>query len=428
MTGVDPSSNEPTRIVAIAIDYGRNTATFERSDGKHATLPLDSDGPGLGSIREVWFGTSSTDTIIRTTAGDDIVLRGERAQSDAKTPVVYLDQNHWSTISKAIHAPHRVNTPEECAAAQAIARLALQGHVALPMSAGHMYETTKWTADPDRYHLALTLLRLGGGWIMADPLTVRRVEISAALAQRYQGRTPPKFTPFGHDWSGLFATDRAPELPAPPPDFGPIEQEQYARWTNVIGLAATLLDDEPVEETQSTGWAESMQRFTDWLATEQTEQPLRLARTDLAFFADISGTIAEEAHVLRLPRADLHDWNLRHHGEDVDRSPMLGLFREAMRQKLATSTTTWKQNDLTDLMYLSCGAGYADVTVGERQLIGQLTGGARRLKRSLRAFRRLQDALPSILDLVGDPSSDSTPESSDRDGRSGAGPNDDDRR
>ncbi|MFN3255402.1 MAG: hypothetical protein ACE37B_06880 [Ilumatobacter sp.] len=405
----------------MGIDYVRRTATFERVDGKQATFPLDSDGAGTGSIREAWFGTSSTDILIRTTAGDDVVLRGEDRRPDVVKPVVYLDQNHWSTISKAIHAPERVKAPGECAAALAIARLALRGHVALPMSAGHMYETTKWTADLDRYRLALTLLQLGGGWIMDDPLAVRRVEISAALGQRYHGATPPKFTPFGHDWSRLFAAERAPTAPTAPTDFGRIEQAQFVRWTSVVGIAATLLDDDPIEPAQSTGWAESMQRFTDWLATEQTEQPLRIARTDLAFLADMSTTIAEEAHALRLSIDDLHDWNLHHHGEDVDRSPMLGLFREAMRQKLATSTTTWTQNDLTDLMYLSCGAGYADVVVGERQLVGQLNGGAQRLRRSLRAFRRLQDALPTILDLVGDLSVGPGSKRSDSEGQADAG-------
>jgi hypothetical protein len=416
MTDADRPPSEPTHIVAFGIDYVGKTLTLERSDGKHATFPQNSGGGAPGSIREAWFGISRTEILIRTTAGDDVVLRGDGGQVDVKTPVVYLDQNHWSTISKAIHAPERANSPEECAAARLIARLALQGKIALPMSAGHMYETTKWTADLDRYHLALTLLQLGGGWIMDDPLAVRRVEVSAALAQRYQGRTPQVFRPFSHDWSRLFASERAPDPPTPPSDFGPTEQEQYARWTNVVSLAATLLDDEAIEAPQSTGWAESMQRFTDWMATEETEQPRRLARTNLAFFADLSRTIAEEAHSLRLSLADLHDWNLNRQDADVDTSPMLGMFREATRQKLATSTTKWKKNDLTDLMYLSCGAGYADVVVGERQLIGQLIGGARRLRRPLRAFRRLHDALPSILDLVDSSSSERAPKREDHTG------------
>ncbi|MGB3736974.1 MAG: hypothetical protein WA964_18595, partial [Ilumatobacter sp.] len=270
----------------------------------------------------------------------------------------------------------------------------------MPMSSGHMYETTKWTADADRYQLALTLLRLGGGWVMDDPLSVRRVEVAAALARRYREASAPGFTPFSRDWGRLYSNERAPTQSSLPPDLGSVEQGQHRRWTNVVSLAATLLDDEPVEATSSIGWAESMQRFTDWLATEETEQPLRLARTNLAFFVDLSGTVAEEAHALPISTAQLHDWNLNHHSEDVDRSPMLGLFREVMRQKLSTATTTWRQNDLTDLMYLSCGAGYADVIVGERQVTGLLNSGAKRLGRSLRAFRRLQDALPSIIDLV----------------------------
>jgi len=35
----------------------------------------------------------------------------------------------------------------------------------------------------------------------------------------------------------------------------------------------------------------------------------------------------------------------------------------------------WKANDLIDIMFLCCGAGYADVVVGERRAIASLRQG-----------------------------------------------------
>ncbi len=228
-----------------------------------------------------------------------------------------------------------------------------------------------------RSHTSAARRRLGHGRPAVGSTCGGRSRPRSAISR---SRATPGFTPFSRDWGRLYSNERAPTQSSLPPDLGSVEQGQHRRWTNVVSLAATLLDDEPVEATSSIGWAESMQRFTDWLATEETEQPLRLARTNLAFFRGSLGNESRRRRTLFPFRlAQLHDWNLNHHSEDVDRSPMLGLFREVMRQKLSTATTTWRQNDLTDLMYLSCGAGYADVIVGERQVTGLLNSGAKRL-------------------------------------------------
>ena len=41
-------------------------------------------------------------------------------------------------------------------------------------------------------------------------------------------------------------------------------------------------------------------------------------------------------------------------------SPAVGLFREVLHSRHLNKGTTWRPNDLTDMIYLSCAAGYAD--------------------------------------------------------------------
>jgi hypothetical protein len=58
--------------------------------------------------------------------------------------------------------------------------------------------------------------------------------------------------------------------------------------------------------------------------------------------------------------------------------------------------TSWEDNDLTDLMYLTSGAAYADFTVGERSLTSQIRQAQTRLGRPVTAYRRIEDLVPDL--------------------------------
>jgi hypothetical protein len=57
--------------------------------------------------------------------------------------------------------------------------------------------------------------------------------------------------------------------------------------------------------------------------------------------------------------------------------------------------TAWKANDLTDLMYLTCAAGYADYVVAERSAISQMRQASKRLKRTDNLYRNLNELICS---------------------------------
>ena len=81
---------------------------------------------------------------------------------------------------------------------------------------------------------------------------------------------------------------------------------------------------------------------------------------------------------------------------DLVAAPALGLLRELFHERHLNKRTTWHANDLTDMTYLSCAAGYADFVVCERPMGGPLKQGIKRLRRPVRVFQRLSDVVEAI--------------------------------
>lgn len=76
--------------------------------------------------------------------------------------------------------------------------------------------------------------------------------------------------------------------------------------------------------------------------------------------------------------------------------PSLGVYREAVHARHHNRGTTWRPNDLTDLVYLSCAAAYADVVVCEGHMSGILRQGLARLGRPAAVRKTLPEAVPSV--------------------------------
>jgi hypothetical protein len=50
----------------------------------------------------------------------------------------------------------------------------------------------------------------------------------------------------------------------------------------------------------------------------------------------------------------------------TDMMPFLRLYGDALGVRLLNPTTRWEPNDLIDMLYLACAAGYADGVAAER--------------------------------------------------------------
>jgi hypothetical protein len=182
----------------------------------------------------------------------------------------------------------------------------------------------------------------------------------------------------------------------PPSDFPP----DVAFQTEAL-IAATInidvmLDGERIEETPETAWATANQSFSDWLDGELRDAQQKRNSIDVFLLNDLSKEIAQEALVAGANPEQLSQWLRSRWGSSISELPATGLFRELTHERHLNVGTTWRRNDLTDMMYLSCAAGYADVVVCERHMRTALNQGLRRLKRSTQVFQRLSDALDPI--------------------------------
>lgn len=394
------SERSSPHVVLVRLDQVNSTATFLRSDGKEAVFPLPSAtrDPTSAIARMSWdLGSASLQ--FETITGDEIVAELARSTDFVprrNRPVIYLDQNHWSTLANTIHAPEKVRQGDELEAARHVIDLALGNSIILPMSAGHMAETCKWTDNDARYRLALTILKLSAGWQMRDPLDVRRFELRRSFVARFKPYHLVQPAVFTLEPGVVQGETRDAQGYEPSEDL-PEEVAFAVRALTCVSAAFdVMLDAESVEIGESPAWVIKLQRFTDWMAGEPRDSHRRRQRTNLMFMSDLAGELAEEAQKAGITPEEMVEWLQDFSDADISKLPSLGLFREVLHEKLLNPGTRWESNDLTDIMYLTCAAGYADHVVGENSLTAQMEQALRRLGRPVRVHRRLAGLVEAI--------------------------------
>ena len=293
-------------------------------------------------------------------------------------PVVYLDQNHMSTLSKALRAPERLNEHDWSAAIRLIT-LAGNSKIVLPFSGAHMSETAAWADDDARFHLATTILSVSRGWQLRDPLQVRHEELVSLLGV-FEERSSPvdaviTLAPNAALASRLFprtsseqAIDKTPAL---------LHIYQSTLWLNVA--ASIMLDESPMPKGRADGWAQRVQTFSNWIRDETKRTKLQRRRSAAAFmFADEGTELARAALTAGVTPQELSEWSRRTWLDEDRGLPGVSLFSSTMIDKLLTGHT-WEGNDLTDLIYLSTAVGYSDLVAGDRRTVALLRQSTRRL-------------------------------------------------
>ncbi|MBF5083091.1 hypothetical protein [Quadrisphaera sp. INWT6] len=266
----------------------------------------------------------------------------------------------------------------------------------LPASSAHYYETTKWTHDASRYRLGLSILQHSHGWQLRDPLQVRRDEISRSFQHALFGGPPP----VGSDTitlspdviHGEVRGGRAIEVP---PDFPPDMATLHRALVSASALIDVMLDMEHIPAQAPTRWTAANQAFSDWLDTQPLDSNQKRNSIDAFLMNDLVTEIAEEALKGGLTIDQVRVW-MENGGKSIALTPGLGLYREMMQDRHLKVGLTWRPSDLTDMIYLSMAAGYADVVVCENSMGASLNTGIKRLHRNTSVFRRLSDALPTI--------------------------------
>lgn len=236
---------------------------------------------------------------------------------------------------------------------------------------------------------------------MRDPVQVRRDELHDAFC-RFVGTTGSRnaavFILMPDVMHGPWRGD---EPYAPPADFPPDAAFQHQALTSATALIDVMLDAERIEPGPDTGWALANQQFSDWLDGEDRTSQQKRKSIDALLLSDLRTEIAEEAHAAGATLEQFQDWLPDRLMEGIPGLRATGVFREMLHERHLNKGTVWRRNDLTDMVYLSCAAGYADFVVCERHMGNVLTQGLKRLRRPTLVFRRLRDAVPAIKERLG---------------------------
>jgi hypothetical protein len=369
---------------------GTMSVTF--ADGRRVTAPPEQNAfEPTSSLASSTYLPRSSQLQLRTTRGDDIVVDLPRPSDLAPISgrsTIYLDQNHWSTLTNVFYEPGRVANEGEREAALQLISLASAQKVILPMSSAHLSETCKQVDAEQRYRRALTIAQLSAGWQLRDPLELRRFEIREALTLRYRQFCLIRPAAVTLEPNAVHS-GRGSELSPVGSDL-PVDAQWAVHCLRCIGgILDAMLDAEHIPMSVAAGWAEGLQKFATFLQSSPSGKELKRRRTHLKFIADLGRELPEEAHRAGVTPEQMSDWTLNHSEADLLRMPALGLFREILHEKLSDTRLRWMDNDLTDMMYLTAAAGYCDHVVGERSHASHITNGLRRMGREGNVHRSL---------------------------------------
>jgi hypothetical protein len=307
-------------------------------------------------------------------------------------PSVYLDQKDWSTLWKATEAPARVPEKERLAALRLI-RLVESHKIILPLSSAHLLETGQWQDPKARFGLGLTILKLSKGWQLRHPLDVRRQELITVMSGRYDKRVPESRPVITLEADAAFqssASSDSPRLALPVP-----VRSVIAAIVGTCATASTMLSEEDIRADVQSEWAVEQQRKATWIHGDKRAR-LTPAVNDAFTFSDAGKEIAIAAATALLSPEEMKEWAIEYFNDDLPRMPAFASYYEAIADKRTDPNSRWEQNDLTDLMFLSTGAAYADFTVGERKTIDLL-------KRAIRRKHKPTIVCSSIAELMTRP-------------------------
>ncbi|SRR6266487_964518 len=284
-------------------------------------------------------------------------------------PIVYLDQCHWITLARAQFARNKIFSSDELAAADSILKAAKDGLIRLPLSGAHVVETAKAGNGKRRHQLADTMLSAYDGWHMNNPVIVRGEELARALVQqnasldRDQVFNQRPGTPFGVDMPDV-CNDQTLPL-----HVQRLVEDLSWRWAWADTLRSDTYED--LEWTAASeaiqGWARTHQDLSTYLMEHPANRNLRVVAASQTF-ADLEQEIAATIVRVGLSVGELQK---RLHADNLVefflQLPFVGRVMEITHIRLRNPQDAWVENDLIDLLFLSCAAAYADFVVAERK-------------------------------------------------------------
>jgi len=392
---------EPRRFILSAekfkfwaIDHERRQLTIVPQQGDSVTESLEGHDEISGLKASIfdwekwWITTITQRGHLITTVG----FNADQPDQTPHRPTVYLDQNMWSRVAAAMFAPGRVTSERELWAAKEINRFGMDDGIILPLSSAHLLETTALHTDL-RYEVAVTLARLSGGWQVRYPMDVLEQEAIHNLARRFtEGTERPTRR------AVLTTEPNAWKRDASALGIGPPRAATVELFLEMIGapgaVISVLVNPTPIGRAPIPQWVEHHRRITEQFRTVTLPKPQKRAMALRRFWNEHLSTYRSAARVIGL--SDVPLFSDRDLKQFLGGEPMSSLLSALFVTRFIDSSTRWHENDLVDMLFLSCGAAYCDYVVGEAKTATQLAQIQRSLGKPVTAFRTLGDLVDAL--------------------------------
>ncbi|MER6824840.1 hypothetical protein ABT352_02470 [Streptosporangium sp. NPDC000563] len=394
--------NPQSNVTEILFDaVARQAEIFLRS-GESMTLPLPSLPVYKDSgVRRAVYSFANNTLIATLARGEEATI--EIQPSGVSDPrlgrlVIYLDQCHWSALSRHLYNPTDARGVDK-KAAETVIELVRQKKIILPISSGHFIETTV-TYNDKRQNIAATMLEFSRGWQMRHPFRIWRNEIATVFSMRYgnsEHYSPPVFTlePEALSRKLQLSTKKGFDEDLPE-DFDHL----LRCLTAAISNYDILMDPNRIERGEITKWVEHFQEVSKMFKDEGLNAKKRYATTKGLVVIDLINEVQIAAAETNTSRTQLEDWFGGKYQEDLSKMPSLGLYADALNVRLSNSNTKWVDNDFIDILFLTCATAYADLVVGEKAATNYLSrawGDRPASAPVVKNLSELVDILPALL-------------------------------
>lgn len=172
----------------------------------------------------------------------------------------------------------------------------------------------------------------------------------------------------------------------------------------VLGLYEAIIDEQAITDeagaahAAAQAWADDLGDLAATLRAANAPASTVRRVAGARLLTDLVDDIIRVARLAGITPEEVID-HLTGADDPVAYMPFLAQMRQMLFARLRNTQQICESNDLVDIMFLCCAAGYADVVVGERRTIGYLRQ-ARQPRPRARLATSLQEALRVVTEIT----------------------------
>jgi hypothetical protein len=170
--------------------------------------------------------------------------------------------------------------------------------------------------------------------------------------------------------------------------------------TSINAMVAAIIDDEGIDNPEgkamAAAWGHSHQELAEYMREHRTPKEHRRLAARGKLIGDLQQELLAAAAAEGIDGERLGAWLQSGLEDDLGRMPYLGRQHEVILERLSNADDHWEANDLADVNYLCCAAGYAEFLVAEKKLCGYLNRVEKRVPHGAFVCRNLADLIEPL--------------------------------